>query len=71
MGDSPDRIGLLAKKEVNDIKGFFLSISSSLNKARSFAATQNSTERGTTEFIHTFFREWAMGPYLDFEKALE
>ena len=28
LGDSPDRIGLLAKKKVNDAKGFFLLISS-------------------------------------------
>ena len=64
MSDSPDRIWLLAKKEVNDIEGFFsvnmfkIKQSMLLTFLRLLKIVQaiESTKRGTTELIHKFIR---------------
>ena len=45
LGDSPDRKGLLAKKEVSDVKGFFFSVNIFIIKqtfVNIFVTIQNS-----------------------------
>ena len=64
LSDSSDRIWLLAKKEVNDIEGYFsvnifkIKQSMFLTFLRLLKIVQaiGSTKRGTTEFIHKLIR---------------